>query len=144
VRLRRDADPRLESFRRRFPQFVASGWPLTRRLATLQHLKVRASFKPVHIMMIHRLLIAAIAALALAQIPAPASASEVVKLARLVLTGKRTTTDAPKTDSSSAGSSGEKSSPSPAPSGDTSAGASPDLGGGGAHASSGHVFLRPF
>jgi len=90
-------------------------------------------------MMIHRLFIAAITALALVQIPAPASASEVVKLARLVLTGKRTNTDSTR-DTAPAP---EKSAPSTAPSADSSAGASPDLGGG-SHGASGHVFLRPF
>jgi len=91
-------------------------------------------------MMIHRLLIAAIAALALVQVPAPASASEVVKLARLVLTGKRTNTDATR----DAAPSNEKGgAPSTAPSTDSSSGASPDLGGG-SHGASGHVFLRPF
>ena len=133
-------DQRSWSFRRRFPQFVASGWRLTERLGTLQHLKVRAGFMSVDTMLTHRLLIAAIAAFALVQMPAPASASEVVKLARLVLTGKRTTTDTPRDSTPS----GDKSSTSSAPSGDATAGSGSDLGGGGAHSASGHVFLRPF
>ena len=99
-------------------------------------------------MNVHRILIAAFASLGLLQISAPAEASEVVKLARLVLTGKRTVTDAPREPASSGSTGGEKTSQAPT-TGESSGNSTPELGSSsgsgsltGGHSS--HVFLRAF
>ena len=101
-------------------------------------------------MNIHRILIAAFASIALLQISGPAEASEVVKLARLVLTGKRTVTDTPRdppAGSSSTSGAGEKSSQTPT-TGEAGGSSTPELGSSssgsltGGHGS--HIFLRAF
>ena len=100
-------------------------------------------------MNMHRILIAALASAVLLQISAPADASEVVKLARLVLTGKRTVADTPREPATGTSSAGEKTTPAPA-AGETSGNSTPELGSSssssgsltGGHGS--HIFLRAF
>jgi len=100
-------------------------------------------------MNIHRILIAAFSSVALLQISAPADASEVVKLARLVLTGKRTVADTPREPATSSGSAGEKTSQAPTAA-EASGSSTPELGSSssssgsltGGHGS--HIFLRAF
>ena len=100
-------------------------------------------------MNIHRILIAALVSAALLQISAPADASEVVKLARLVLTGKRTVTDTPREPTTNGGGGAEKTTQAPT-TGEASGSSTPELGSSssssgsltGGHGS--HIFLRAF
>jgi len=118
---------------------------LAAEASTLEHLKDCAGFRG-SIMYLHRVLIAVLAGLVLLQMPTPVQASEVVKLARLVLTGKRTLTEAPREQS--APSSNEKAQPAQN-SAEAGTNSAPEIGSGngsaslsGAHGN--HVFFRAF